>query len=262
MVCELQKLRELPFSRSSPSYPSGSLSARSPAQVRDDFVSSRRASIDTDYHSLASRVEISRICEDEAVDANDHEDPLWVADWSNLKKLRKAEGFEIGCLVQAAREIFVGDALAVKAGTHGLVMQPSPTTIRLGRVEVNWDRQENGDCRSIAVIPSYIKKAKVRSSLTHGRDLEVFDTSPWLVRLQQRRDQAERAGKSKLMRKIEKEIAEARGSARAATFDPLSCQQGGKQHRHTPVPYGNVEDEDVWNLDWAALTPQVVSGGA
>eukprot|EP00440_Ansanella_granifera_P031166 gb/GFBE01033842.1/.p1 GENE.gb/GFBE01033842.1/~~gb/GFBE01033842.1/.p1 ORF type:complete len:246 (+),score=60.00 gb/GFBE01033842.1/:1-738(+) len=84
------------------------------------------------------------------------------------------------------------------------------------------------------------------------RPAEVFelnDTPTWLARLQQRRDQAQRAGKVKLAQKIEKEIAEAtRSQAITAPRGAEARANFGQDHsRNKDLP----EDDDIWDMDWS-----------
>lgn len=71
----------------------------------------------------------------------------------------KAEVFDIGCRVRATQDIVVGDTIAVRAGTGGLITDLNPDIVSEGRIQVQWDRVENGGSRSITTIRTYVKKA-------------------------------------------------------------------------------------------------------
>lgn len=81
---------------------------------------------------------------------------------------------------------------------------------------------------------------------------EVFalnDTPTWLARLQQRRDQAERAGKRKLVQKIDREMAEAQRASGPPRGNAVpSALQGSAES-------GGSGQDDVWSMDWAAWVP-------
>lgn len=109
--------------------------------------------------------------------------------------------------------------------------------------------------------------ARQLSASIPPRPAEVFemnDTPTWLASLQKRRDQAQRAGKTKLVQKIEKEIAD------AARAHALSPQKERERPSSRPMPdernssKGTLQqeqkehevenDEDVWDMDWSALS--------
>lgn len=123
--------------------------------------------------------------------------------------------------------------------------------------------------------------ARQLSASIPPRPAEVFemnDTPTWLARLQQRRDQAQRAGKTKLVQKIEKEIADA---ARAQALSPQKERERPSRPSSKPTPdemnsskgspqqeqkeHEVENDEDVWDMDWSALTNKkgliVAAGG-
>lgn len=96
-----------------------------------------------------------------------------------------------------------------------------------------------------------------------GQPAEVFemnDTPTWLARLQHRRNQAERAGKKKLVQKIDKEIAEATAQveaalkARSSTKDPAGKPGATCAAESSSGQAGS--HEDVWSMDWAAWSPK------
>jgi len=118
----------------------------------------------------------------------------------------------------------------------------------------------------------WTKPAQLPAEARPVQPAEVFelnDTPTWLARLQQRRHQAERAGKKKLVQKIDKEIAEAQkahGAPVAATVDPAATAAAAAVDRASAPKSGGaggkaLEEtasslEDVWSMDWAALNPQ------
>jgi len=88
---------------------------------------------------------------------------------------------------------------------------------------------------------------------------ELNDTPTWLARMQQRRDQALRAGKQKLVQKIDKEIDNAQ---RAHAPDPRGVSAGAASA--TATPRGPSQDpkaprcatDDVYGMDWSALSAE------
>eukprot|EP00933_Yihiella_yeosuensis_P073840 TRINITY_DN82609_c0_g1_i1.p1 TRINITY_DN82609_c0_g1~~TRINITY_DN82609_c0_g1_i1.p1 ORF type:complete len:259 (+),score=66.21 TRINITY_DN82609_c0_g1_i1:87-863(+) len=98
---------------------------------------------------------------------------------------------------------------------------------------------------------------------TPPRPAEVFelnDTPTWLARLQQRRDQAHRAGKTKLVQKIDKEILEA---TKAAAFMTPPKESVKKPSRKSSASEKDLDEadcgedkenqEDVYNMDWTSI---------
>lgn len=92
---------------------------------------------------------------------------------------------------------------------------------------------------------------------------EMNDTPTWLSRLQQRRCQAERAGKKKLAQKIEREIADAERAHKTLGVQPIgiprmpsarNCAVEGLRNRNSGS--ADAGDDDVWGMDWAAWTPR------
>mmetsp|Transcript_84692 Transcript_84692/g.224923 ORF Transcript_84692/g.224923 Transcript_84692/m.224923 type:complete len:267 (-) Transcript_84692:216-1016(-) len=86
-----------------------------------------------------------------------------------------------------------------------------------------------------------------------GQPAEVFemnDTPTWLARLQHRRNQAERAGKKKLVQKIDREIADASLKARSLSKGALA-QVSTCAAESSSVQAGS--SEDIWSMDWAEL---------
>jgi len=82
-------------------------------------------------------------------------------------------------------------------------------------------------------------------------DAEMFslnDTPTWLARLEGRREQAERAGKKKLVAKIEKEIVE------ATRQHKMQSVTKGKFPDTTP----KTETEDMFESDWAARSEDML----
>eukprot|EP00930_Biecheleria_cincta_P028659 TRINITY_DN19998_c0_g1_i1.p1 TRINITY_DN19998_c0_g1~~TRINITY_DN19998_c0_g1_i1.p1 ORF type:complete len:242 (-),score=52.72 TRINITY_DN19998_c0_g1_i1:75-800(-) len=78
---------------------------------------------------------------------------------------------------------------------------------------------------------------------------ELNDTPTWLARLQQRRDQAQRAGKVKLVQKIDKEIAGAmKDQAISLRKDAESRSDRGQACVNGPVD--SSQEDDVWSMDW------------
>ncbi|CAE8728915.1 unnamed protein product [Polarella glacialis] len=89
------------------------------------------------------------------------------------------------------------------------------------------------------------------------RLVEVFelnDTPTWLARLQLRREQAHRAGKNKLVQKIDKEIADA-VKANAISPQHLSASQPSQVAAPAQADSTPRDDDDIWSMDWTALSP-------
>lgn len=87
---------------------------------------------------------------------------------------------------------------------------------------------------------------------------ELNDTPTWLARMQQRRDQALRAGKQKLVQKIDKEIADVRKaraleSPRGASIGVSSAVASAKGERRETKAPNSAPEEDVYGMDWSAL---------
>mmetsp|Transcript_27244 Transcript_27244/g.63924 ORF Transcript_27244/g.63924 Transcript_27244/m.63924 type:complete len:256 (+) Transcript_27244:48-815(+) len=87
-----------------------------------------------------------------------------------------------------------------------------------------------------------------------GQSAEVFemnDTPTWLARLQHRRDQAERAGKKRLVQRIDKEMAmaEAASKSRSPAKDAAARPEAGADGQAS-------SHDDVWSLDWADCSPK------
>merc|ERR1719356_1229898 len=86
--------------------------------------------------------------------------------------------------------------------------------------------------------------------------VEVFgltDVSTWFTRLRQRREQARRAGKTKLMRKIDRDM----------DFEVERSRQQGPVGPQAAFCNGLVDDGtsgagDMWDEDWASVN---VAGG-
>mmetsp|Transcript_17717 Transcript_17717/g.44871 ORF Transcript_17717/g.44871 Transcript_17717/m.44871 type:complete len:313 (+) Transcript_17717:104-1042(+) len=82
---------------------------------------------------------------------------------------------------------------------------------------------------------------------------ELNDTPTWLARLQQRRDQALRMGKQKLVQKIDKEIAIARRAhAEDSTKSSVGVASAVAAHEGQKKTPRGVSD-DVYGMDWSAL---------
>jgi len=76
---------------------------------------------------------------------------------------------------------------------------------------------------------------------------ELNDTPTWLARLQQRRGQAKRAGKIKLVQKIEKEIIDAQKAQKGSPPKRGKNLSDSPSHDRAQMP----EEDNVWNMDWS-----------
>eukprot|EP00439_Symbiodinium_sp_Y106_P076943 s536_g16.t1 len=77
------------------------------------------------------------------------------------------------------------------------------------------------------------------------RKAEVFDlndTPTWLAQMQKRREQAQRAGKDKLVQKLDKEIEQALSKSLTAKGPELRAGREAEEMHH---------EEDVWSMDWS-----------
>ncbi|CAE7875336.1 unnamed protein product [Symbiodinium necroappetens] len=78
------------------------------------------------------------------------------------------------------------------------------------------------------------------------RKAEVFDlndTPTWLAQMQKRREQAQRAGKDKLVQKLDKEIDQALSKSLTAKGPELRAGREAEEMHH---------EEDVWSMDWSS----------
>ncbi|CAJ1396406.1 unnamed protein product [Effrenium voratum] len=79
------------------------------------------------------------------------------------------------------------------------------------------------------------------------RPVEVFelsDTPTWLVRLQQRRDQAQRASNTKLVQRLDKQISKAM-TTKMSEPGPRIRPAAGKDAAE------DSSEDDVWDMDWS-----------
>mmetsp|Transcript_101520 Transcript_101520/g.291362 ORF Transcript_101520/g.291362 Transcript_101520/m.291362 type:complete len:307 (-) Transcript_101520:262-1182(-) len=99
---------------------------------------------------------------------------------------------------------------------------------------------------------------------TSPSSVEVFelnDTPTWLARMQQRREQALRAGKQKLVLKIDKEVADA--LRMQASEPPRKRESRVASSASAPVQEPAKDaNEDIYGMDWSVLpedTPKAVA---
>ncbi|CAE7602980.1 unnamed protein product [Symbiodinium sp. CCMP2592] len=90
-----------------------------------------------------------------------------------------------------------------------------------------------------------VLRTKEREEVARKLQEAVFDlndTPTWLAQMQKRREQAQRAGKDKLVQKLDKEIEQALSKSLAAKGPELRAGREAEEMHH---------EEDVWSMDWS-----------
>lgn len=190
--------------------------------VESSFAWERKPTFDEDELGVSPSSSRQITCTG-ACDASCEDDPMWSTDWTMEH-----------CLV---------------ASTHPI--QSAEDSIDL-----------NDSC-CVEQQPDIIGFEKLLESPARNREeqyskfIEVFDlsdVSTWLARLQHRREQAVRTGRTRLVRKIDREMdMEAEKSRRRGPIGPLAAFCNGTEGEEP------VELDSVWCKDWSCLAG---AGGA
>lgn len=161
------------------------------------------------------------------LDTFSEEDPMWNMDWTAEK-----------CLTASGGSGSDGDDAGLQRG-----------------------EEQSDYC--VEQVPDYVdfhnctESTGLRCSEQRPEHVEVFelsDMSTWFTRLQQRREQALRSGKTKLVRKIDREI----------DFQVERCRNQQPTGSAAAFCNGQTDDrqaelDDIWDEDWSDLHVKAAS---
>lgn len=148
------------------------------------------------------------------------EDPMWGADWTIERVLASPQRLPTSPMKH--QDLVEGE------GSEDCCVEQQPDFVSF---------EDYVECRR----PSSCSAEPQRPEPVETEVYELNDVSTWFTRLHQRREQALRKGKTKLVRKIDQELEKAR-------------EQGCKgSHCNREVDEEPAELDSIWGKDWAGL---------
>jgi len=148
------------------------------------------------------------------------------------------------------------------AGANATPVKVSHSTVNSttkASTTINQDEEEDDPLWSAdwAAVKTELPPPDSQSACMEVFELHENDIPMWIARLEQRRDQAQRAGKLKLAQRLAKQIAEGKSAERMrpsnSSKQVYSKVSGRGADTEETQEAGDSDEDELWNSDWTQV---------